>query len=883
MTDPLVLSLPACEEEALAGGKAVGLARLIQLGFRVPVGVCLTTLAYDTMLRAVGLDVDAIWARLQGASDEVRRPLISEIVTAIRRTTMPTVVEQALIRALDCLEAPLETVWAVRSSATNEDQAGRSFAGQYRTRLGVSRSELGEAIKDCWASLWQSAAINAVLGAPGVKGPPRMAVVVQKMVDAQAAGVVFSAHPMSGRVDRVVIEAVLGLGAPLVSGEVTPNEYVVCAEDTVGAWTIGKRRLAMQGMALRCVSGGVEGQPIPAERAQAPVLDDPRILDLARVSKRVETAFGRPMDIEWAFDGMGYWLLQARPMMSRPLLPTDETSEWSRANFKETMPEVPSPAGLSFLQEYMEANLLRHYRALGCSIPPGLSSVRVIRGRPFINVTLFQWLVAQLGSDPALVTEQMGGQGSVPAQLPPRLSPFRLARAGVIVWWKMRRALRRAPQWFQEMKAMAEVPIAPAGSGERIQTWLGENQRLGQRLAEEDPTFAIAVGVGQGLDVLGRFMSRWFPEDWRMLLNAALQGQGSVISARQILWLADLADLAKSEPVVRAFFRADSWEPARHRDVLAGTRFLAEWDRFLAAYGQRAVGESDVMVPRQAEQPAALLGVVRGYLLSDGPASSPAVVARQAATRADALERIRRRVRRWPGAWSVFRWWYARLGRFLALREANRHHLMYFLVAVRRRLLAIGEALSEQKRLAVSEDVFFLTVQEIRALAQEPMKDWRPVVAARRGERAVNESASVPDFVSPRFADDVWAIEGQDPEGGLRGIPLSPGVVEGPVCVVRSTADLARVRPGAILVLPVIDPGLTPYFGLAAGVVAEMGGTLSHGAIIAREYGIPAVANVVQATSVLRDGEVILLDASRGILRRRVESSHCSTMSQIVQ
>lgn len=415
---------------------------------------------------------------------------------------------------------------------------------------------------------------------------------------------------------------------------------------------------------------------------------------------------------------------------------------------------------------------------------------------------------------------------------------------------------------------MAQEPTRERPAAQTLSERVQELDRLGQRLRAEDPTFAIAAGVGQGLDGLGRLLVRWFPSEWRAVMNDALQGQASVISARQILWLADMADMARADPVARDYFTEEVWKPGEYRTRLLGTAFLVEWDRFLAVYGQRGMGESDIMSPRYADQPDTILGVLRSYLLDGSARSSRDAIRRQEAVRAAALERIHRATRWRPGAELLFRWWYRRLCGFLALRESNRHHLMYFLLATRRIARQIGAVLVARGRLHHVDDIFFLTIQEVRGLSQREDQDWAPIVASRRNDHVRWATMSVPDFLaidSLLFIDTPTDSEASD---DLRGLPISSGVATGPVCLVRSPADITTIRPGSILVVAVLDPGLAPYFGVVAGVVAEMGGTLSHGAIIAREYGVPTIANVPNVTRRLLNGEQVVIDASAGIVRR---------------
>jgi pyruvate,water dikinase len=865
MANPLILPLDACSDPSLVGGKAWGLSRLIRRGFSVPPGVCLTTDAYRDALRAAGVDLSAAWARLARASESERLSLLAECQRAVANVALPPSVAERVAEALARMGAGRDRLWAVRSSATDEDTAGATFGGLYRTRLGVPPEAVPDAILDCWRSLWsQAAGAYRCRMAPGGH-PPAMAVIVQPLLNPLAAGVAYSRHPITGAADHVVIDAVFGLAEPLASGHVIPDHYVVAVAPGSAAGTVLTRDLADKPLQRVAVERGVAEQALAEERRAKPALSDRAAQELAGTVKAVERALGHAVDVEWAIDEGGTWLLQARaiPPTPRSMPVTDTTCTWSRANFKETLPELPSPLGLSFLKRFMEFSILRHYRRLGCLVPPGLSSVRIIRGRPYINVTLFQGFMAQLGGDPALVTDQMGGPGHPVAAYPPRLPWWRLLKAGLSAERDIRRAAKLAPAWFAAMKQMTAEQtdalldrLGPADCVSRL-------ERLGRQLYEGDLTFAIVGGVSQGLQVLQFILERWVGDRWRPLLNQSLQGLGTVISAEQILRLRRLADQARQEPAAELFFRTEPFAAERYRDRLAGTRVLREFEAYLEEYGHRAVGESDVMSPRFSETPDYLLRAIRAHVVGPPSRSVEETVREQQAQREAALQEIRRSFAWWVPLWWVFGWWHRRLARYLALREANRHALMYFSAATRRLELRLGHLLVERGVLDQREDIFFLTDEEGRSAADNGGQDWKGLVAVRRAERLRHAAMAVPDVVEP-MGLSALSDDRADVGGVFRGMPISAGSAEGPVCVVRSPADLARVRKGDILVVPVIDPGMAPVFGLAVGLVAEMGGTLSHGAIIVREYGLPAVANVRGITKVLNDGERIRVDASLG-------------------
>jgi len=867
MDRPLFLPLAACTQPSLVGGKAVGLARLLAGGFPVPSGFCVTTEAYDQALRTSGFSSAEQWQAALHSSGAERQRILSHCHTIIQNRDIAELTAQ-IVEQVRRLDLPLHGLWAVRSSATNEDGAHASFAGVYRTRLGIPLEEMGLAVKDLWLSIWDERVLNyhATSGLSGTA--PAMAVVIQPLLEALAAGVAYSIHPLTGRATQVVINAVAGLAAALVDGRATPDQYVVEMAENSQPIRIRERTITGQTQALRVTGQGLREVPLSDDAVGRATLSDDQLFDLARTAKQIEKIFGHPVDLEWLCDDRGLWLLQARSISGLTRSPqlTNDDCEWSRTNFKETMPELPSPLGLSFLELFMERHIISPYRRLGCNIPEGISSVRTFQGRPYINMTLFYSLVAQLRGDPSLLAEQMGGENvtRVPEVHP--LGWFAFARAGIVMMAEMRKAVHYGPTWFADMKAMVAEHRT-----DRLRTVSGEDlvlrlDAIGQWLEEHELTFGIAGGVSQCLQAFGGLLPRWLGEDWRALLNGALQGQAAVISAQQIVRLAEVADMVRRDPKATSWFTAEGWSPVGFRCQLKGTEVLRAFDRYLEDYGHRGVGESDVMSPRFADRPELLLAVLRTQILAPTSATPADILQRQTAVRERALAEIRARFGWRFHRWAIFSWWYRRLCRFFALREANRHHLMYYSAAARSLLLRLGEWLVERGRLSSREDIFYFKIEERADLLAGGSSDWRRVVQARRAERDRNLTISVPDTI--RDWNDV--VRGMDAasvvasEGIFHGIPISAGQVVGPVRFVRSMEDWSRVSRGDILVVSVIDPGMAPLFGVAAGLVAEMGGTLSHGAIIAREYGLPAVANVSGITTRLKEGDRISVDAERG-------------------
>ncbi|MCC6140418.1 MAG: hypothetical protein IT389_07360 [Nitrospira sp.] len=865
MTSPLVLSLDACTDRFLTGGKAAGLARLIAEGFPVPPGVCLTVEAYRLFLREQGVDAEALWKQVQSVSGVIRTALLEDCRRRIQQGRLSGEQALDLRRHLQTLHQPTEQLWAVRSSATNEDDARASFAGLYFTALGVTEERLVASIQAVWASLWDERVAAYYERVGWSERPPAMAVVIQPILAASAAGVLHTIHPVAGHGDRVVVNAVPGLAASLVDGTMAPDQFTLRWEASTSRASVQERIVAKKDRALRLGVAGLFDQDLAPSERERPSVTDNELEALVQLGKRVEAALHQPVDIEWAMDRQGLWLLQARPVtaLPPPAQPARAVCEWSRANFKETMPDVPSPLGISFLEQFMDLFLMGPYRRLGCQIPPGLSSVRIHRGRPYLNVSLMYALIEQLRGNTSTLAEHMGGHTvSKPLPIEP-LRPWALLRAGLLAAWWIRQAARQSAHWFADMKRMGLEHRRATVQAMTLTQVRERIQALNEEFLRREMTFGIAGGVAQCLQALGFLLPRWLGEDWRGLLNAALQGQAQAISAQQIVRLAELVEVARrEEPVRRLFARAD-WDGRAVGGALRGTQFHGLFEQYLADYGHRGVGESDIMSPRFADQPELVLDVLRHQITAPTAHSPVEIAARQRSVCEQGCAAIRARCG-WL-RWTVFVWWYRRLCRFYALREANRHHVMYYAGALRRLLLHAGALLREQGVVDRAEDIFFIRVEEQLPLLSLEVRDWRALVQSRRQAHARDIAAAAPDRLLDGSEDA--SVERSPDATGWRGVPISAGCATGPARMIRTLEDWKAVTPGDILIVPVIDPGMAPLFGIVAGLVAEMGGTLSHGAIIAREYGLPAVANIPGIMMAVREGDLVEIDAAAGAVR----------------
>ncbi|MFF2485626.1 PEP/pyruvate-binding domain-containing protein [Microbacterium sp. NPDC058062] len=843
----------SADDLATVGGKAANLGELIRAGFDVPPGFCVTTEAYRRAVRGSAVEsgtiTDAAAAR-----------------TAVLEAPFPYEVTRAVREAYDRLEPGAGAV-AVRSSATAEDLPGASFAGQQDTYLNVAGvDDVLDAVHRCWASLWTDRAV-AYRTAQGIDGAGvALAVVVQRMVDADSAGVLFTADPVTGRRRQAVLDAARGLGEAVVSGSVDPDHFII---DTATGRILDRR------------PGGEADQPASVTDAQ--------VRALAALGDRVERAFGSPQDIEWAIDGDGHaWLTQSRPVTTLFPVPVRDTR---------------LPAGET--RVYFCVSLAQGlHRPI---TPMGVAAFRVI-GSGFLDL---------IGRRPTRISDGPGAfaiggdrifldatpvvRSAVGREIFPRALDVMEARSAVVLrglfddprFSVLPRSRRHFARGFLHIAARIRLPLL---LGQALFSPTAAQRRV-QRLAIEVRARDIPAGgdIPSRVDGVVDLLFRTMPLAPRSLPGAVV-GFGMLGLASRLLrgsaQPGDLQTVLRSVPdnvttqmdlelwdvAVRARRDSESAAALRTRDAedladayLAGAlpavlqRAMAN---FLARYGHRAVAEIDLGMPRWAEDPAHLFGVLSGYLRLDTDAATPAqhfaAGARDAEAMIDTLVgRARERGRRRAAA---VRFCLRRARALVGMREMPKFLMIIAMRRARAELVGIGVELAAAGRIADPADVFFLDFDETKRAAAGA--DMRATVRERRDRydtelwRRHVPRMLLSDGTEP---EAVGAGAAADQPGALRGTPASAGTVTAPARVILDPVG-ARLEPGEILVAPSTDPGWTPLFLTAGGLVMEMGGANSHGAVVAREYGIPAVVGVPRATETITTGVDVTVDGASGVV-----------------
>lgn len=885
----------------LVGGKGANLGALQGAGFDVPPGFCLTTAAYWRFAepaggwiaqRLAGLDADDTRA-LEAAAAAIRAhlealPIPEDLAEATLRSYR-ALAERC--RGLGLLPpARSEPAVAVRSSATAEDLPDASFAGQQDTLLNISGDQaLLAAIRRCWSSLWTPRAI-AYRARNGFRHDQvALSVIVQVMVDAEVAGVLFTADPLNGTRTHLVVNAAWGLGEAIVSGLVSPDTWTIDRGGRVLSAELGQKAA----MVAYAADGGTVERAVPAERRARPCLDAAQLRTLAGLGLRAEELFGAPQDIEWAVAGGRIWLLQSRPIttlfpLPQPRPPDDDLHVYVSFHHLQGMLEPFTPMGLALFREI--ARTVQAFLGLPL-MPPGQPGTFTAAGaRLFIDVTAalrsprarrvllgaFGLLdpqsrraIASVLDDPRLTPRPALPPRQIAAIVRPRLG--RAAAAARRVLRSLRdpeRAVWRVEHEFQpRLLAILERAEQARTLAERVQmVRILFRGALPLMFTFVPPAFVPGILAGVLAERLAR---RWgLPSDD---LTALRQGLPHNPTTTMDLALWGLSRAIAADPAARALFTQRT--PAELARLLGEGQLPPAVQQglrdFLARYGHRGVREIDIGIARWSEDPSYVLGVLQTYVQIDDPRHAPdrhfAELQRAAAEVAGRLLQAARAQRLGRLKASLLGFLIRRQRTLAGLREAPKFWVVRIFASIRRLLRGCGAALAARGLLAQADDVFFLTLDELDTAEGRQSEELRRLVAERQREYAQELRRQQ----SPRIlTSDGLAVYGRAQTlgaGALAGVGVSPGVAQGRARIIRDPHG-AQLAPGDILVAPSTDPAWTPLFLAAGGLVMEAGGMLSHGSVVAREYGIPAVVGVGQATTSLRDGQLIRVDGSSGVV-----------------
>jgi pyruvate,water dikinase len=844
----------------LVGGKGMSLAKLGRAGLPVPNGFHVTTEAYRRFVSENNLqeDIRTAMQAVDVAKPNTFEAASQRIGVAFARAKMSATLAEAIQQAYSQL-AGKDPAVAVRSSATAEDLPEASFAGQQETYLNVcGQAAVLDAVQHCWGSLWTGRAIAYRSRQKIAPQAVALAVVVQVLVPAEAAGVLFTANPLNGRRNELVINAAWGLGEAVVSGAVTPDTLTV---DKVTQRLVQRVTAGKQVMTIRAETGTRE-QSVPVAKQDAPVLSDGQALELARFGCQIEALYGAPMDIEWAMQGGNVAILQARPITALPENQPEPIQEWKlpdpkglymRASLIEQLPEPLTPLFATLGGEIADAATRRLFAWMtgAKEMKPGVFTT--INGYGYLRVNFGTWNTVMVA------LSQLVRMNSIFKQSESRWHQAHDRYAGVIRHWQTKPAssyttvellqgVRALTTETMEMYTVLQIgPIATALASETIFT------QLYSRLIRKkgDPEAQVFV---MGFE------------------SAPIRAE---------LALYDLAEWVRGRPGLAAHLEAAAADQLagelERADPPAGVPSL-EWDEWRRRFQEHLVRfghftyDLDFSKAVAADAPAPLLETCRMYLL--GKAGSPyarvkALVDRREQATRTVMARLHAPMRR------LFRQQMQSAQKYAPLREDGLSDLGLGYPLLRKLLYELGKRFVRSGVLEQPEDVFWLSGQE-GSEAAEALDQGRsspPMQAAVLDRRAIwrIEQRLSPPVVLPVGSKYYGMNVEKLTSGGLtedprviKGFGSSQGRVTATARVLLGPEDFDQLQPGDVLVAPLTTPAWTPLFALASAIVTDIGGPLSHSSIVAREYGLPAVLGTGVATRRIHSGQTITVDGGAG-------------------
>jgi len=854
-----VLGLQEVDETqvGVVGGKGAQLGALSRIdGIRVPAGFCVTTAAFRRIM-AEAPSIEGWIAQLSRLDPDDRdaiRTLSAEIRRTIEEITLPGDLAAAITRALAQLGE--QAAYAVRSSATAEDLPTASFAGQQDTYLNVvGPAAIRQHVSRCWASLFTERAVTYRLRNGFSHRKVHMAVVVQQMAFPDAAGILFTADPVTGNRKVACVEASFGLGEALVSGLVNPDVFKV-RDGEVVAKAVGAKQLASYASA----AGGTQEQAIDPERQGQPALTNAQVVRLAQLGRRIEAHFGQPQDIEWCLVDDGFQIVQSRPITT--LFPIPEPGDrenhvYVSVGHQQMMTDPMKPLGLSFWQMTTPAPMAEAGGRLFVDVTQRLASPASRAG-----------LLELMGrSDPLTgdavqtILERDGFIRPLPDAGPPGPLPGGAPAPA-----------ETDPAIVTDLIGRSEASIAASErdirtkSGEALLDFIRADIQELKRILFDPQSHQVFMSAMEATWWLNEQLEAWLGE--KNAADTLTQSVPHNVTSEMGLALLGVADVIRPHPEVVAFLQdvGDEGFLGELPKLAGGREARDAIEGWLDRYGMRCVGEIDITRPRWSERPATIVPMILGNIKNFEPGAGQRRFehGRQEAWQKE--QELLQRLRALPGGErkaEEAKRMIDRVRTFIGYREYPKYGMVSRYFVYKRALLKEAERLVQAYVLRDKEDIFYLTFQELHDAVRTNHVDDQLI--SRRKDAFRSYQALMPPRVLTSDGEVIAGAYRRDdvPTGALVGLPVSAGVVEGRARVILDMAR-ADLEPGDILVTAHTDPSWTPLFVAVAGLVTEVGGLMTHGAVIAREYGLPAVVGVLDATRLIPDRQRIRVHGTDG-------------------
>ncbi|HBV88537.1 MAG TPA: pyruvate, phosphate dikinase [Desulfosporosinus sp.] len=861
------------------GGKGWNLGRLDQYGFKIPLGGVLNTHCYIEFIKHNSLE-DMVYNISQsvtvGNIDQAEnQDRLSKLRAKIQAGLIPKPIVnelRSMLEQLGIIDRPI----AVRSSASAEDSARASFAGIHESFLNVHGLEsILESVKGCYASLWSNQALAYRRKLNISDDQVAAGIVIMEMVKAQAAGVGFTCDPQSGHQDVLVVNANFGLGEAVVKGIIEPDTYYLDSSPWKAIPQLIERITGQkEGLTCPKENGGIQFVQTKDYSTQQ-VLSDEQIEKFGLLLLRVFEALGecdQHQDVEWVFDGQDFVLVQARPVtaLARKTFAAlkNQPDIWSNGNYRDAVPMVLSPLSRRLSISTIDLILKSNYSKIGYKLPKGLQFSRFFNGRLYCNLSALQWgMFDAMGALPRAFNFGFGGhQPEIEIKDP---KPYK-GLTGLKRLWNgvkganlINQAKKNASKTHTRVLSTIENLTSKGFSHLEDQEFIRLYNELGRINIEFAGEFSFLSGSASlQIGSLFRILSKFLAERSTTVINALMVGgSADITSADHGYRLMELAEIARRDNDALKFFGDENFDPCSWEEFLPErSTFKQAFREFIKDYGHRAVYELDIVNPRWKEDPSYLMNIIRSTI---NTADLSKLKAEQKRKFEQAWQEVENKV---PAEkHSSIRKLISKAQEGAAVRERTKSVLAVVIGVYRMIAEELGTRLYERRIIEKQADVYLCTWPELVAVLTG---EWdgnglRALINTRKTFMKEMESISPPDVImgeTPNYTEPATLTSGNF----LAGVPVAAGRSSGNARLISHPNEGNRLQPGDVMVAPSTDPGWTPLFLKASGLIMETGGYLSHGAIVAREYGIPAVVNIPGVMRVIKDGWEIEVDGDEG-------------------
>jgi pyruvate,water dikinase len=858
--------LPLSDSKATldtVGGKGASLAKLINADLPVPDGFHVTTEAYRNFITFNNLEA-SIQAAL--SSVDISKPATIEtasetIIKTLVQVEFPTEIASEIVQAYAELPGKDPAV-AVRSSATAEDLPEASFAGQQETYLNISGGgALLEATKKCWASLWTARAISYRIRQGILTEGVALAVVVQLLIPAEVSGILFTANSITGQRHQAVINAAWGLGEAVVGGKVTPDTIIIDKEvNRVLDYDIADKQV----MTVR-VDGSTKEQPVPESLRRIPALNEEDAIELCRLGEEIEAIYQTPMDIEWTLSDGNFAIVQARPITAMPEERVAPPTEWPmpdpkgqyvRQSIVDLMPDPLSPLFATLGLKAINDGINMMSREI-LNMPEGvtLNVMLTINGYAYQSASYSprQWW--------SLVTRMVP---SFP----------RMLREGVPFWQEV-----AYPHYVEVTDRWRERDFSQLSAGE---LWSGAHEVLGAFAYHLGALMASTMGPSAGSETLfTNIYEKLVREEGDPSASTFLMGFENIpLKSEKALF--DLAVWCQRQPTLAAHLleipskqlveELTQESAPNNVEQIIWDEWQQRFREYLDQYGY-SIYDMDFGKPLPMEEPEPILEMLKLFIRGQG--KSPYERQQNHTTKREQAEEMARArlkgIKRW-GYEKALNWAQSQA----PLREDGIAEIGLGYPVLRQLLRELGRRITAAGGIQQANDIYWLEQTEIESMVTALEKDQTlsnlaDIVQERKdlwqARKLVIPPPQLPPgkkFLGFDLEGVLTGAEGRVEGNIIKGIPASPGQVTATARVLDGPEDFDQMQPGDILVASITTPAWTPLFVMASGVVTDIGGPLSHGSIVAREYGIPAILGTGCATKLIHSGQKIAVDGAAG-------------------